>query len=62
VCDLKKQIRESSSLSTAQHTLHQVVFRKLAVAYHSALQGLQVIEIALELQIIIVKQFHNMMT
>jgi len=62
VCDLKKQIRESSSLSTAQHTLHQLVFRKLVVAHHSALQGLQVIETAVELQIIIVKQFHNMIT
>lgn len=61
VCELKKQIRESSSLSTAQHTLHQLVFQKLAVAHHSALQGLQVIETEVELQIIIVKQLHNMM-
>lgn len=50
VCELKKQIRESSSLSTGRHTLHQIVFRKLAVAYSSALQGLQVIETAVELQ------------
>jgi len=62
VCELKKQIIESSSLFTAQHTLHQLVFRKLAVAHHSALQGLQVIETAAELHIIIVKQLHNMMT
>ena len=61
VCELKKQIRESS-LSTAQHTLHQLVFRKLAVAHHSALQGLQVIETAVELQIVIVKQLDNMVS
>lgn len=61
VCELKKQIRESSS-STAQHTLHQLVFQKLAVAHHLALQGLQVNETEVELQIIIVKQLHNMMT
>lgn len=53
VCELKKQIRESSSLSTAQDTLRQLVFQKLAVAHHSALQGLQVIETAVELQMII---------
>lgn len=61
VWELKKQIRESSS-SIARHTLHRPVLQKLVVAHHSALQGLQVIETAIELQIIIVKQLYNMMT
>jgi hypothetical protein len=62
MCELKKQIGESSSLSTAQHTPHQLVCRKLAIAHHSALQGLQVIETEIELRNIIIKQLHNMMT
>jgi hypothetical protein len=55
-------MRRSSSGFTTQHTVHQLVCQKLAVAYHSALQGLQVIQTEVELQIMSVKSHHNMMT
>ncbi|XP_021941509.1 uncharacterized protein LOC110840645 isoform X3 [Zootermopsis nevadensis] len=41
VCELKKQIGESSTLSRAQHTRHQALCKKLVVAHQTALQGLQ---------------------